>query len=91
MPREEIVTGRAGFEEIEVEMVIRGPPPQWCSCKCPEYNRDPCLACGIRPVKSIDRGSIQPGGELYFIPRSEIERILNERRVEEKKNGNYHE
>jgi len=87
MPPEEIVTGRVGFEEIEVEMVIRGPPPYWCSCKCPEYNRDSCLACEIRPVKSIDRGSIQPGGELYFIPRYEIDRILNER--EEKKNGNY--
>jgi len=81
MQREEIV-GKTGFDEIEVEMVIRGPPPHWCSCKCPEYNRDPCQTCGVRPVKSTDHGALSRSlnGELYLIPRSEIDRIMNEKK-----------
>lgn len=82
MPPDESITPSMGFEEIEVEMVIRGPPPSWCASVCPEYMRDPCLSCRMREVYSIDRGILTPGGELFLIPRSEIDRILNERKEE---------
>lgn len=67
----------SGLEEIELEMVIRGPPPHWCACKCPEYMRDPCLTCEIREVTSIDYALLTPEeAVLYLIPRSELEKIL---------------
>jgi hypothetical protein len=71
----------SGLEEIELEMVIRGPPPHWCACKCPEYMRDPCLACEIREVTSIDHALLSPEeAALYLIPKSELEKILTKQK-----------
>jgi len=77
LKKEEKIGVFSGLEEIELEMAIRGPPPHWCACKCPEYMRDPCLTCEIREVTSIDRALLTPEeAVLYLIPRSEIEKIL---------------
>jgi len=78
---EGITTGM-GLNEIEVEMVIRGPPPSWCASVCPEYLRDPCPSCQMREVYSIDRGVLKPGGEVYFISKREIDKLLKKKEEE---------
>lgn len=82
--RTERIGVSSGVEEIEVEMVIRGAPPHWCSCKCPEHMRDPCMTCEIREVISFDRALLTPEESThYIIPRSEVEKIL----VDQQKKG----
>lgn len=77
MQHKERIGVTSGLEEIELEMVIRGPPPHWCACRCPEYMRDPCPACEVREVVSVDHAILTPEEEaFYFLPRSELERIL---------------
>jgi hypothetical protein len=72
--------------EAEVEIVIRGAPPYFCASVCPEYGRDPCAVCDLRPVtdRTVEQsvGLKSPDGMMYFIPRAEVERFLKE------KNGN---
>ena len=47
---------------IEFEIMVLDCPPHLCASRCPAYNRDPCGACEMRDVLSVDTEKMEIGG-----------------------------
>jgi hypothetical protein len=54
-------------------LIIHGPPSHTCADRCPQYNHDGCLTCGLRPLKALIGILEQEALELGLITPFQLE------------------